>query len=54
MWLKIAEKTDTKYIGNFLYNIQDKLFHKSAKKKQRKTSYPRPTFRVVIFGKFMQ
>ena len=21
MWFKIAEKTDAKYIGNFLYNI---------------------------------
>ena len=28
MWLKIAEKTDTISIGNFLYNIYDKLFHK--------------------------
>ena len=37
MWFKIAEKTDAKYIGNFLYNIIDKLLHKFAKKMQCKT-----------------
>ena len=35
MWLKLAEKTDTKYIGNFLYTVVAKIIgppHESLKK----------------------
>ena len=31
MWFKKAEKTDTKYIGNFLHNKQDKFLQKFDK-----------------------
>ena len=36
MWLKMVEKTDIKYTGNFVYNIYDKISHKYAKERSEK------------------
>ena len=36
MWLKIAEKTDTKYIENFLYPSINQAFLFLKKKKKKK------------------